>query len=1112
MSLEKLVQVVARFQRSVRIDADISEPSALEGFLCTESFSRALTSLAGNLGATKHGAYTWTGPYGGGKSVLLLALASLLGPRGKSRTTAEKAIGEDVKQSINSAFRPGGSGWLTLPVVGARAPAHVLVWDALHAARLVPKNAVKAPPAREVIRTVVRISEQPHHSGVLVAIDELGKVLEEAANLGGDLHFLQDLAEAASRSSRRLVVVGVLHQAFEDYASRLHKEARDEWAKVQGRFIDIPLSPTGGEQLELLARAISAKGMPKDHENVSKDVAACIRRYRPDAPTEIATVLRRCWPLHPVTACLLGPISRRRFGQNQRSLFAFLNSREPGGFQDFLQSGTAHDLYHPAQLFDYLQLNFEPAILASPDGHRWSVAIDALERAEKKSAGGDAVALLKTVALLDLFRERSGLFATKEVLRTTAPHLTARQFAATLEELRQWSVLAYREHISAYAIYAGSDFDLQAALDEAKSAVRDPDLKALRQLANLRPIVAKRHYHTTGAFRWLDVDIVTTTELTARLRGFAPSGAFGHIFLLIPSANDSDKTLRDFAHQTTVSAEHPCVIGVCPTASRVAELTVELLELEHIRSSHPQLAHDAVARREVDARSATVAQILEAEIRGAFVAARFYDRGELIKLSGLGDLTRHASELADRLFSSAPVVINELLNRASPSSNAIAAQKALLRAMVLNPDKPFLGISGFPPERGLYDSILSATGLHRSKDGVLAFAEPARNEHRLKSLWKETDKYLSSAASKPITAADVYDLFSKPPFGIRNGLRPILFVAYLLSRLDKYTVYLDGVLEAQLSDFSIDHLVMDPAKLALRVFDPTERQRHLLEGARNTLRQIGVDDSIDLTDTTGLARALVTLVRSQPAHVLRTARLSPNAIALRSTLRAASDPHVLLHETLPTALEQLVGKPNAPLRELLFLFDVSIKEIAGAYRLMLQNIDELLLRELDVDVSSGGLEELHRRAERIRGLTGDLRLEAFIGRLASYNFDALEGIASLAANKPPRDWTDNDCDAASLELSKLAEKFKRAEAFARVKGRPDGRHAISFVVGLDRSPRILATDFEIAERDRKKVLEVARQISSLANGYKPEVLLAALAQVGSELISTEQTSSRAVNE
>ena len=88
----------------------------------------------------------------------------------------------------------------------------------------------------------------------------MGKFLEGAAYDGTDIYFFQQLAEIASRSSNRLIVVGILHQAFEEYAYRLSREMRDEWAKIQGRFVDLAISVDPDEQLELLGRAIEVDG------------------------------------------------------------------------------------------------------------------------------------------------------------------------------------------------------------------------------------------------------------------------------------------------------------------------------------------------------------------------------------------------------------------------------------------------------------------------------------------------------------------------------------------------------------------------------------------------------------------------------------------------------------------------------------------------------------------------------------------------------------------------------------------------------------------------------------------------------------------------------------
>ena len=159
-------------------------------------------------------------------------------------------------------------------------------------------------------------------------IDEMGKFLEAAVRNGSDIYVFQQLAEAASRSEGRLLVIGILHQSFEEYSQRLSHEIRDEWAKIQGRFIDQVINATGQEQIELISRAIESDHLPGNMDNLCTDVAKVIQQNNKTDTDQLASKLSTCWPLHPVVTCLLRPISRRRFGQNQRSLFGFLNSAE----------------------------------------------------------------------------------------------------------------------------------------------------------------------------------------------------------------------------------------------------------------------------------------------------------------------------------------------------------------------------------------------------------------------------------------------------------------------------------------------------------------------------------------------------------------------------------------------------------------------------------------------------------------------------------------------------------------------------------------------------------------------------------------------------------------
>ena len=170
-------------------------------------------------------------------------------------------------------------------------------------------------------------------------------------------------------------------------------------------------------------------------------------------------------------------------------------------------------LYGPDRLWDYLGANLEPSILASPDGHRWALAADALERCER--IGGDAldVKLLKTISVIDLFSERSGLVASTELLRACFPDTPASAIEQALCQLDARSFTIFKKFLDAHAIFAGSDFDIDAAVRAQLEDTGEIDFKELQSLAGLQPVLAKRHYHETGALRWFDVDVVPVSEL-----------------------------------------------------------------------------------------------------------------------------------------------------------------------------------------------------------------------------------------------------------------------------------------------------------------------------------------------------------------------------------------------------------------------------------------------------------------------------------------------------------------------------------------------------------------------------------------------------------------------
>ena len=68
MTLNERVRIARRFLKSIRIDTDLGNVAALEGFVCPQSSADILTTMARHVSEAGQGAFTWTGPYGSGKS------------------------------------------------------------------------------------------------------------------------------------------------------------------------------------------------------------------------------------------------------------------------------------------------------------------------------------------------------------------------------------------------------------------------------------------------------------------------------------------------------------------------------------------------------------------------------------------------------------------------------------------------------------------------------------------------------------------------------------------------------------------------------------------------------------------------------------------------------------------------------------------------------------------------------------------------------------------------------------------------------------------------------------------------------------------------------------
>ena len=1119
MALVDRVHVVRRYQRAIRINSDLNDRLALEGFVCPRSSAEALETMARHLMEAGQGAFTWTGPYGSGKSSLAVALSAALSSDEERRGEAASILGRETASRLWEAMPPRKRGWRILPVVGRRESPVKVIGEAIESAGFARKNRPQDWNEQSVLASLEEIAASfPRVGGGLaVFIDEMGKLLEAAAQEGSDIYLFQQMAEIASRSNGRLVVVGILHQAFDEYTNRLSREMRDEWSKIQGRFVDLVINAGADEQIDLLSRAIKSDHRPHQPSIMARNVVRLMQR---NISPQLSRTLESCWPLHPIVACLLGPVSRRRFGQNQRSIFSFLNSAEPQGFQDFLRTANEDELYGVERLWDYLRTNLEPAILASPDGHRWALAVNVLDRCEAMGGEELHVRLLKVIAAVDMLKDRSGLVASLELLKLALPDYGADKIDAALSDLQRWCLIVFRKFKNAFAVFEGSDFDINRATEQALEETRELDFSSFEALSQLQPVVAKRHYHETGALRWFDAIIVPTARVQSIANEYVPPhGAIGAFLLTIPTEGETeDAACEACLFAAEGSYEWEIVVGLSRNSWKIPPLARELLALQRVREQTPELQGDRVARIEVRARIAALQGQLETEVSNALNGAHWHRKGHKPQRLHHAELNSLASSLADARFEHAPRLRNELVVREKPSSNAVAARNALLRRMALNEREPRLGISGFPAEGGLYVSLLEATGLHiETKDGW-RFVSPQDEDggtHNLAPAWRAATDFLIENAYRAVLLSEIYDVWSAAPFGIKQGLLPVLGVALVLSQSSTLAFYRDGIFQARISDLDIDFLVRDPGDIQLRWMNLSRESRRLLSEMAGIVRDLDEQNALPHLQPIDVAKGLVAIYDRLPPWVGRTQRLSNTAKRLRQLFKQANDPNKLVFDDIPQVLGSAGSEVDQNAAESIALcVRDGMMELQQAYPAMLNRLQDILLAELQVpNAAPATLTELRERAENVRELGGDHRLEAFIVRLAEFHASHadIEGLAGMAVSKPAQLWVDTDIDRAEIALAELAQEFMRAEAFARVKGRRDKRQAMAVIVGIDGRPTPVHDEFHVSDQDHREVNSLIEKVDHTLRESGEErrhIILAALAELSARYLDPRKNSDR----
>ena len=1136
MSLQDSVRINTHYTRSVNLERDADSTAIVEAYIPT---SRALKTLERiheslNVGEAPR-AWSLVGPYGSGKSSFALSLSHLLeNPESESAQAAlgilRKAQPELAKNFERLSM--GTRGQCVILLTGSPEPlAKALARSMAEAAqRFWSKRPGRAPaivrkleklarankPASsEIVQAMAELQlaiAKAGGNGILVVLDELGKFLEfEARHYGANDNFLlQSLAEQAFAAHEApLTVVVLLHQSFEQYAKGRGETLKNEWAKVQGRYENIPFLESTEQTLRIVAAAFEHDIGEKERQQITK-LAQQTARVLSEAKAlpgvldvkAAGALFERCYPLHPVAALLL-PILCQKVAQNERTLFSYLGSQEPYGFQESLsRCEVVGGWIYPWEIYEYFVRN-QPAALTDHVTHRrWAEVVTAVERL------GDApdaeIQLLKTIGLLNIVGAQGGFKAGRDIIELCLS--TKRAVKKAICSLSEKSIIQFRKFSGEYRVWQGSDFDVDAAVEEELAKLGQFSLaEHLASRKALLPIVARKYTIQNGTLRYFVPRFVDAKNYLKE-----PEMAAEPRIVFYLSEWQDDQTI--FAEKVVNHYSELDIVVEYLNSAQLREGVAEVLALEAVQRSAQELNSDPVAKREFKDRYHTAVEaeqkLLDVLLEEP-VASRWFWRGERLQIHNKRALQSGLSKVIEAVYHASPVIRNELINRDNPSSQAVAGRNKLLFALLDNADKEDLGIEKFPAEKGIYRSLLKASGLHHEVKGRWALGSPLESDdpYNFSPAWERIQQFFADSEDKPLPFSELYKVLEEPPYGIKRGVLPILCLVTYLVNDHELALYEEDVYCPYLTEEQIERFGRHPATFSV--------QRFRIEGLRASIHEQyakALFGEVGNKTLLELARPLVRFMAQLKDYTKRTKspRLSDRAKAVRNAFNMAKSPQRLLFEGLPKALGYDVDRLDLADSKVVEGFaqalTETLRELKYAYANMLDEQRRLLAQAFHMNPNTD-LEDLRRtvigRYAGLESYTVDVDgLKAFIKRLTKTEGDVehwFENILMFLGQRPTKKWSDADRAEAEIKLSDYSKRMLDLETLRlheeRYATKTDGDFDVILVKSMRKGGEPIDEVVAIDEARRDALQQIKQELMSTLDAYKDSDLrLAAIAE------------------
>ncbi|MGY0391182.1 hypothetical protein ACW5R3_01315 [Bizionia sp. KMM 8389] len=790
-----------------------------------------------------------------------------------------------------------------------------------------------------------RVKALASKKGVVLIIDEFGKFLEYASkNKSADeLFLIQQISEWVNDDSNDTYFIITLHQNFSSYGNSLSNQDKLEWEKVKGRFVDLVFNEPVEQLIYFASKKLKEFSIPVKNKSDFKNLLKLIQNSKLVSHNKLVNeeLSDSLYPLDWLSSNVLVN-SLQRYGQNERSLFSFLNDDT-----DYSIKHLKENFYSVSNVYDYLVNTLSTEINSSDNPHRaqWLTTFRALERAELVFEEDylKVSEVIKTIGLVNIFSKVGGLFDKKFI---------ARYFKLTrgsdvlpiLDELERAGIIRFYKHSNKINFLEGTDLDLEQELITVSREI-NPDFSIaneIKELVDLPVILVKRYSFETGTRRFFEYRIFDSYNEVTEAEGVID----GYINLVF-----EDLKVSDIKKKSKDSISN--IFVLYKNSFQIRNEVLMILKFNKLLEKHQD---DKNALKLLNSeREFHLQQLENLVINKLFNNDKniWINNGKAELIVSKHKLYEWLTEICYTIYEKTPVFNNELINKQFLSTPISTARKYLIRSLLENVHLENLDFPNdkFPPQKAIYISLLKDSGIHQEnkKLGYYELKKPSKKSY-LYNLWQESENFLKSTLSNKRNLLEFYELLEQKPYKLKKGFIDFWVPIFLIAKKEDYALFhSNGGFVPFITEDTIDLIHKKPQDFLVKSYDVSGLKVNLLESYKE-LVQIG-DSSSKGTQSTFLSifGNFLRFQRGLNNYTLKTDKLSIKAIKLREAIITSRDPEDALFNLFPTALgfHSLAIKEDVEvLNSFTNHIQDAIREIRSAYDELLNRVERVIIDSL----------------------------------------------------------------------------------------------------------------------------------------------------------------------